>query len=158
MLLPVQNEQCACRLRWGFHFPISMITLKYLDPHLSLESIPNTKSLLFLKCNVKREVDRTCVCVQWIKLIKIIFTISYDHCKITASGSFRRPLGNLCYLQHNNNPYFTCENRNCSHLFFIHPLGPHPIYPDTLIRFRRLYMDHSNQTLLSCDFSFSLTN
>ena len=63
MLLPVQNEQCACRLRWGFHFPISMITLKYLDPHLSLESIPNPKSLLFLKCNVKREVDRTRMCV-----------------------------------------------------------------------------------------------
>ena len=61
MLLPVQNEQSACRLRWGFHFPISMITLKYLDPHLNLESIP--KSLLFLKCNVKREVDRTCVCM-----------------------------------------------------------------------------------------------
>ena len=158
MLLPVQNEQCACRLTWGLHFPISMISLDCLDPHLSLENIHNPKSLFFMKCNAKREVDRTCVCVYNELSLSKLFLPSHEHCKITASGSFRRPLGNLCYLQHNNNTYFTCEDWDCSHLFSIHPLGPHPIYPDTIIHFWRLYMDHSNQTLLSCDFSFSLAS
>lgn len=156
MLLPVQNEQCACELTWGLHFPISMISLGCLDPHLSLEKHAILNHFFFLKCNVK--VDRVCVCVyNELSLSKLFYHLMWalqNHCQ----WELQRPLGNLCYLQHNNNPYFTCEDWDCSHLFSIHPLGPHPIYPDTIIHFWRRYMDHSNQTLLSCDFSCSLAS
>ena len=97
-----------------------------------------------------------CVCVQRVKLIKIIFTISCNHCKNTANGSSRRPLGNLCYLQHNNNPYFTFKNWDCSNLFSICPLDPRSILLDPITHLRRLSMGHITQTPLSLDFPLGL--
>lgn len=92
------------------------------------------------------------------ELFKTIFKISCNHYKNTASGSSRRPLGKLCYLQHNNNPYFTFKKLDCSDLFSIFPLDPCSIFLDPVISFGRLSMEHIIQAPLSCDFPLGLAS